>query len=120
VELLLQGQLARGQYDAPGQAGSLGKIRASSRPTIMRMISSRVRLRGLSVLSICRRGHGNLVRDLEQLVHFVGDVEIPSPRLQLANDREQVLRVPLGQGRGRSSMMSSSDSYERRFAISTI
>src|SRR5207302_1823491 len=46
--------------------------------------------------------HGYLIRDLEQLVHLVGDVENALPlRPQLANDREQVLRVLLGRPRGR-------------------
>src|SRR5207244_1716508 len=45
--------------------------------------------------------HGYLVRDLEQLVHSVGDVEnAGSLRLQVANDREQVVRVPLGERGG--------------------
>src|SRR5205807_1117148 len=45
--------------------------------------------------------HGQLVGDLEQLLQPMGDVEDAfALGLELANDREQVVRVPLAERRG--------------------
>ncbi len=88
---------------SPIGTASFGNIWVISRPTIMRMMSSRVTsLGGVRADILAVAEHRELVGDLEQLVHLVGDVDDAfALRPQVADDLEQMRDLALGQRRGR-------------------
>jgi len=102
VKMRLQSQIARRQHDR-------ARARRRAREDLRQLAAHHHanELIAGEVEGTCRADvsavtqHGYLIRDLEQLVHLVGDVENALPlRPQLADDREQVLRVLLGERRG--------------------